>query len=84
MIKASALLPAILAGCAMPMADGARLNRQGLVQAEYAMVAGLEDLTVDDDGRVWGLSESEPSVESFAAASSARGVWWGSTPPATL
>ena len=22
------------------------------------MVAGLEDLTVDDDGRLWGLSES--------------------------
>jgi len=35
-----------------------RLNRQGQVQAEYAMVAGLEDLTVDDDGRLWGLSES--------------------------
>jgi hypothetical protein len=35
-----------------------RLSRQGQVQAEYAMVAGLEDLTVDDDGRLWGLSES--------------------------
>jgi hypothetical protein len=35
-----------------------RLNRQGQVQAEYAMVAGLEDLTVDGDGRLWGLSES--------------------------
>lgn len=35
-----------------------RLDRQGKVQAEYAMVAGLEDLTVDDEGRLWGLSES--------------------------
>ena len=35
-----------------------RLDRQGKVQAEYAMVAGLEDLTVDDDGQLWGLSES--------------------------
>ena len=35
-----------------------RLDRQGKVQAEYEMVAGLEDLTVDDEGRLWGLSES--------------------------
>jgi DNA-binding beta-propeller fold protein YncE len=35
-----------------------RLDRQGNVKAEYAMVAGLEDLTVDDSGRLWSLSES--------------------------
>jgi hypothetical protein len=35
-----------------------RLDRQGKVQAQYEMVAGLEDLTVDDQGRLWGLSES--------------------------
>ena len=35
-----------------------RLDRRGNVQAEYAMVAGLEDLTVDSSGRLWGLSES--------------------------
>ncbi len=35
-----------------------RLDRQGNVKAQYAMVAGLEDLTVDDSGRLWGLSES--------------------------
>ena len=35
-----------------------RLDRQGRVQAEYAMVAGLEDLTVDERGQLWGLSES--------------------------
>ena len=35
-----------------------RLDRQGAVKAEHAMVAGLEDLTVDEDGRLWGLSES--------------------------
>jgi DNA-binding beta-propeller fold protein YncE len=35
-----------------------RLDRQGNVKAEYAMVAGLEDLTVDESGRLWGLSES--------------------------
>ncbi len=35
-----------------------RLDRQGKVQAEYEMVAGLEDLTVDEQGRLWGLSES--------------------------
>jgi hypothetical protein len=35
-----------------------RLDRQGNVKAEYAMVPGLEDLTVDDTGRLWGLSES--------------------------
>lgn len=35
-----------------------RLDRQGAVKAEFAMVAGLEDLTVDEEGRLWGLSES--------------------------
>lgn len=35
-----------------------RLDRQGTVLAEYAMPAGLEDLTVDDQGRLWGMSES--------------------------
>jgi len=35
-----------------------RLDRQGAVQAEYPMVPGLEDLTVDEAGRLWGLSES--------------------------
>jgi DNA-binding beta-propeller fold protein YncE len=35
-----------------------RLDRQGNVKAQYDMVAGLEDLTVDDAGRLWGLSES--------------------------
>lgn len=35
-----------------------RLDRQGQVAATYAMVAGLEDLTVDDSGHLWGLSES--------------------------
>lgn len=35
-----------------------RLDRKGNVLAEYAMVAGLEDLTVDESGRLWGLSES--------------------------
>ncbi len=35
-----------------------RLDRQGNVKAEYEMVAGLEDLTVDESGRLWGLSES--------------------------
>lgn len=35
-----------------------RLNRQGQVQAEYAMTAGLEDLAVDESGQLWGLSES--------------------------
>lgn len=35
-----------------------RLDRQGNVKAEYAMVAGLEDLTVDESGRLWSLSES--------------------------
>ena len=43
-----------------------RLNRQGQVQAEYAMVAGLEDLTVDDDGRLWGLSESGTPIHGLA------------------
>lgn len=35
-----------------------RLDRLGRVQAQYEMVAGLEDLTFDDSGRLWGLSES--------------------------
>ncbi len=35
-----------------------RLDRQGTVQAQYELPAGLEDLTMDDAGRLWGLSES--------------------------
>jgi streptogramin lyase len=35
-----------------------RLDRQGNVLAEYAMVAGLEGVTVDEGGRLWGLSKS--------------------------
>lgn len=35
-----------------------RLDRQGNVKAEYDMVTGLEDLTIDDAGRLWGMSES--------------------------
>jgi hypothetical protein len=35
-----------------------RLNRQGTVLAQYEMVAGLEDLAVDEGGRLWGMSES--------------------------
>jgi streptogramin lyase len=35
-----------------------RLDRQGKVAAQYEMVAGLEDLAVDEQGRMWGLSES--------------------------
>lgn len=35
-----------------------RLARQGNVKAQYEMPAGLEDLTVDPQGRLWGLSES--------------------------
>jgi hypothetical protein len=35
-----------------------RLDRQGNVKAQYEMVAGLEDLTVDEAGRLWGMSES--------------------------
>lgn len=35
-----------------------RIDRQGKVLAEYPMVPGLEDLAVDDAGRLWGLSES--------------------------
>ena len=35
-----------------------RLDRKGNVQAQYDMTAGLEDLAVDADGRLWGLSES--------------------------
>jgi hypothetical protein len=35
-----------------------RLDRKGAIQAQYDMVAGLEDLAVDDAGNLWGLSES--------------------------
>lgn len=35
-----------------------RLDRQGAVKAQYELPAGLEDLTIDDAGRLWGLSES--------------------------
>lgn len=35
-----------------------RLDRQGKVLAQYEMVAGLEDLTIDAQGQLWGLSES--------------------------
>jgi len=35
-----------------------RLDRQGSLKAQYEMPAGLEDLTVDAQGRLWGLSES--------------------------
>lgn len=35
-----------------------RLDRRGEVQATYEMTAGLEDLTVDESGALWGLSES--------------------------
>jgi DNA-binding beta-propeller fold protein YncE len=35
-----------------------RLDRQGNVKAQYEMVAGLEDLTVDEAGHLWGQSES--------------------------
>lgn len=35
-----------------------RLDRRGNVKAQYEMTAGLEDLTVDAQGRLWGLSES--------------------------
>jgi hypothetical protein len=35
-----------------------RLDRKGEVKAQYEMTAGLEDLTVDTGGRLWGLSES--------------------------
>ena len=35
-----------------------RLDRRGNVKAQYEMVAGLEDLTIDPSGRLWGLSES--------------------------
>jgi hypothetical protein len=34
------------------------LDRHGAVQARYDMVAGLEDLAVDEAGSLWGLSES--------------------------
>jgi hypothetical protein len=35
-----------------------RLDRKGDVKAQYEMTAGLEDLAIDTDGRLWGLSES--------------------------
>jgi hypothetical protein len=35
-----------------------RLDRNGTVQAQYDMTAGLEDLAIDANGRLWGLSES--------------------------
>jgi streptogramin lyase len=35
-----------------------RMDRQGNVKASFEMVAGLEDLTVDASGQLWGLSES--------------------------
>ena len=35
-----------------------RLDRRGNVEAEYPMVAGLENLGVDAAGNLWGLSES--------------------------
>jgi len=35
-----------------------RLDAQGQVRAEYEMPAGLEDLTIDDAGNLWGMSES--------------------------
>ena len=35
-----------------------RLDRKGGVKAQYEMTAGLEDLAVDAEGRLWGLSES--------------------------
>jgi hypothetical protein len=35
-----------------------RLDRSGNIEAQYRMVAGLEDLTVDASGHLWGLSES--------------------------
>lgn len=35
-----------------------RLDRKGKLLATYDMPAGLEDLTVDELGQLWGLSES--------------------------
>lgn len=35
-----------------------RLDRQGKVLNTYEIAAGLEDLTVDESGALWGLSES--------------------------
>jgi len=35
-----------------------RLDRQGNIKAQYDLPAGLEDLAVDDAGRLWSLSES--------------------------
>ena len=34
------------------------LDRKGAVKAEFEMVPGLEDIEVDANGRLWGLSES--------------------------
>jgi hypothetical protein len=35
-----------------------RIGRRGDVKSRYEMVAGLEDLAIDRDGHLWGLSES--------------------------
>jgi len=35
-----------------------RIGRHGEIEAQYEMVAGLEDLTIDAAGNLWGLSES--------------------------
>lgn len=35
-----------------------RLDRKGNILAQYEMVAGLEDLAVDEKGNLWGMSES--------------------------
>lgn len=35
-----------------------KLDRKGKVLNTYEMTAGLEDLTVDESGQLWGLSES--------------------------
>jgi hypothetical protein len=35
-----------------------RIGRKGEVKAQYEMVAGLEDLAIDGEGHLWGLSES--------------------------
>ena len=35
-----------------------RLAHDGMVEAEYPMVVGLEDLDFDAEGKLWGVSES--------------------------
>lgn len=35
-----------------------KLDRNGKALGEYAMTPGLEDLTIDESGQLWGLSES--------------------------